>query len=87
MKKQVSEQDDLSPLLRSTAMVMFLLLLLVLLVGATVLTFRYFRILAEDRKAPPSSSKQVEFQQFNDEEKVQENKSVEQPAKEDNKIV
>ena len=66
---------------------MFLVLLVVLLVGSTVLTIRYFRILAEDRKAPPSSGKQVEFQHFNDEEKVEANKSVEQPADGDHQSV
>ena len=59
---------------------MFLLLLVVLLVGSIGLTYRYIRILTEDKKAPPSSGKQVEFQQFNDEEKVEANKSIEKPA-------
>ena len=44
------------------------------------MTYRYFRIITEEKKVPPSAGKQVEFQKFNDEVKVEASESIEQPA-------
>ena len=57
---------------------MFLILLVILLVGSSVLTYRYLKIITEDKKAEPSSGNQVEFQHFNDEDKIKPNDVMDQ---------